>query len=275
MYQFTDDCLTGIEIIDNEHRQLFTTINAISDILTDEMRTPEEILQSAKELLDVLKEYAATHFAHEEEYMEEIHDPELERQKREHAEFTVKVNSVDLETRDASKGIRVFRDMMEYLSLWLYRHILASDTMIGKIKVVHDNPVILTFSEKYCTGVELIDREHRRLFEILADLNELNTDEFLSDKYDAIADVVEELKDYTVKHFQDEERYMQSIQYEGLTAQKNVHQSFIDKMDTIDLEEMDDKQQEYLNELIDFLANWLINHIMKMDQKIPAKDPEH
>lgn len=271
MYQFTDDCLTGIEIIDNEHRQLFATINAISDILTDEMRRPEEVLQSAKELLVILREYAATHFAHEEEYMERIQDPELMRQKKGHAEFTAKVCSVELETDDVSKGIRVFRDMMEYLSRWLYRHILASDTMIGKIKAVHNDPVMLTFSEKYYTGVELIDREHKRLFDILSDLNELSRNEMVADKYDAIVDVVEELKDYTVKHFQDEERYMQSIGYEGLVAQQNVHQSFIDKMDTIDLDEMDDDQQGYLDELIDFLANWLINHIMKMDQKIPSK----
>ena len=202
--------------------------------------------------------------------MERIQDPELMRQKKGHEEFTAKVCSVELETDDVSKGIRVFRDMMEYLSRWLYRHILASDTMIGKIKAVHNDPVMLTFSEKYYTGVELIDREHRRLFEILADLNELSRNEFLPDKYDAIADVVEELKDYTVKHFQDEERYMERIGYEGLAVQQNVHQSFIDKMDTIDLDEMDDDQQGYLDELIDFLANWLINHIMKMDQKIPA-----
>ena len=271
MYQFTDDCLTGYDIVDDEHRQLFAAINSISDILSDETREPGEVLQSAKELLETLKEYAATHFAHEEEYMDGIHDPELARQKKEHEEFTSKINGIDLDTMDVSRGIRVLHDMMEYLSLWLYRHILASDTLIGKTKAVHANPVMLTFSDKYRTGVEIIDKEHRRLFEILADMNELNRDEFIPDKYDAIADVVEELKDYTVKHFQDEERYMQSIDYEGLAVQQNVHQSFIDKMDGIHLDEMDDNQQEYLDELIYFLASWLINHIMKMDQKIPAE----
>lgn len=272
MYQFTDDCLTGYEVIDNEHRQLFTTINTISNVLSDETREPGEVLQSAKELLVILKEYASTHFAHEESYMNEIHDPELMSQRKAHAEFTAKVNSADLDTMDVSKGIRVLHDMMEYLSLWLYRHILASDTLIGKMKAVHTDPVMLAFSDKYCTGVEIIDKQHRRLFDILSDLNELNRDDFISDKYDAIADVVEELKDYTVKHFQDEERYMQSIQYEGLTAQQNVHQSFIDKMDMINLDEMDDNQQDYLDDLIDFLASWLINHIMNMDQKIPVRD---
>ena len=155
--------------------------------------------------------------------------------------------------------------------MWLYRHILSSDTLIGKIQVVHNNPVLLTFSDKYCTGVDFIDREHMRLFEILADLNELNQKEYASDRYDAIVDVIEELKDYTVKHFQDEERYMQDIQYEGLAVQKNLHQSFIDKMDSINLDDMDENQQVYIDVLIDFLANWLINHIMKMDQKIPVR----
>lgn len=271
MYQFTEDCLTGLETIDDEHRRLFKTINEISHILTDGNSAQEDILQSAKTLMVTLKEYAATHFAHEESYMKEIHDPELLRQKKEHAEFTEKVNSVNLDNMDTNKGIRVLYDMMEYLSLWLYRHILSSDTMIGKIKAVHDNPVLLTFSEKYCTGVDVIDREHRRLFEILADLNELNREEFMSDKYDAIVEVVEELKDYTVKHFQDEERYMESIRYEGLAVQKNVHQAFIDKIDDININDIDENQQIYLDVLIDFLANWLINHIMKMDQKIPAR----
>ena len=272
MYHFTDDCLTGIETVDKEHRQLFQTINEISDVLLDENRAASEVLQSAKNLMTALKKYAATHFAHEEDYMREIHDPELLRQQREHAEFTAKVNSADWEKMDVSSGIRVLQDMMEYLSLWLYRHILSSDTLIGKMKVVHDNPVLLTFSEKYCTGIDIIDKEHQRLFEILADLQDLNHKEFLSDKYDAIVDVVEELKDYTVKHFQDEERYMESIQYEGLAVQKNVHQSFIDKMDALDLNELDENQQAYIDVLIDFLANWLINHIMKMDQKIPVRD---
>lgn len=271
MYQFTDDCLTGLATIDEEHRQLFKTINEIADILADESRSAEEVLGSAKNLIRTLKEYASTHFAHEEEYMNKIHDPELLRQKKEHAVFTGKVNSMDLETMDVSKGIRVLHEMMEYLSLWLYRHILSSDTLIGKIQVVHNNPVLLTFSDKYCTGVDFIDREHMRLFEILADLNGLNQKEYASDRYDAIVDVIEELKDYTVKHFQDEERYMQDIQYEGLAVQKNLHQSFIDKMDSINLDDMDVNQQVYIDVLIDFLANWLINHIMKMDQKIPVR----
>ena len=248
MYYFTDDCMTGINIVDNEHRQLFETINRISIVIADLNRPAEETMQSARKLMADLKDYAATHFAHEENYMREIHDPELLRQIKEHAEFTAKVNSVDLENINASKGAKILYDMMEYLSLWLYRHILSSDTLIGKMKIVHNNPVLLKFTKEYYTGIDVYD------------------------KYDAIIDIVEELKDYTVKHFQDEERYMKSINYEGLAVQQSVHQSFVKKIEEINFEDMDKNQQEYINVLVDFLANWLINHIMKMDQKIPAED---
>lgn len=272
MYQFTSDCLTGIGVLDDEHRGLFITINEIYDTLNSKSKQKEEIIQTAEALMATLKKYAATHFAHEEAYMRDNHDPELPMQKREHEQFTEKVNSVDLDSLGEDEAIGVLHEMMDYLSRWLYRHILASDTLIGKMKPIHDNPVMLSFSEEYYTGVELIDQEHRRLFEILTDLNELSQDEALCDKYDTLVDILEELKDYTVKHFQDEERYMKSIQYDGLAAQEEVHQSFIDKIDNINLDEIDNSPQEQVDELIDFLANWLINHIMKMDRQIPAQE---
>ena len=44
----------------------------------------------------------------------------------------------------------------------------------------------------------------------------------------------------------------------------------LDKMD-----EIDDNQQEYLYELIDFLAGWLVNHILKMDINIGVYAAKH
>ena len=70
---------------------------------------------------------------------------------------------------------------------------------------------------------------------------------------------------------QDEEEYMEKIGYEGLAAQKLAHESFVDRLTGINMEEVDDGQQEYLFELIDYLLEWLKNHILKMDKQIPAK----
>ena len=42
---------------------------------------------------------------------------------------------------------------------------------------------------------------------------------------------MENLRDYTVKHFTDEEQYMESINYKKLFAQKVQHLKFIHKLD--------------------------------------------
>ena len=35
------------------------------------------------------------------------------------------------------------------------------------------------------------------------------------------------------------------------------------------LEKIDENQEEYLHELLDFLLTWLSNHILKLDRQIP------
>ncbi len=57
--------------------------------------------------------------------------------------------------------------------------------------------------------------------------------EYTPDKYDRIDIILEKLRDYTVKHFADEEQYMESINYKKLFTQKIQHQEFIHKIDEI------------------------------------------
>ena len=73
---------------------------------------------------------------------------------------------------------------------------------------------------------------------------------------------------YTQEHFSDEEACMEEMGYPGLIEQKKAHAMFIEKLAEIDLETMDDNQQGYLEELIDFLLKWLSVHILQMDKKI-------
>ena len=57
MYQFTEDCLTGILEVDEEHRQLFDMINQALVLSGAERNVSAE----AKSLLLALKEYAENH----------------------------------------------------------------------------------------------------------------------------------------------------------------------------------------------------------------------
>lgn len=275
MYKFTDDCLIGIDEIDNEHRRLFQMINEAIDLSKENI----DVSAISKNLLPGLKDYAATHFAHEEAYMERIHDPELPIQKKEHEDFTKTVNNFSLDTSSPKAAAKSLNDLLTYLVRWLYRHILSSDMMIGKmssISVDEEDP--FAFTEKYHTGIELVDNEHRRLFEIIHDTNDLIHAELLHDKYDEIMRLLAELRDYTEVHFRDEEALMERIHYPELDAQKRAHTAFVERLVEIDLSElddMDDNQQEYLIDLIQFLAGWLINHILGSDKKIGDYIREH
>jgi len=119
--------------------------------------------------------------------------------------------------------------------------------------------------EEYKIGVDIIDEQHKRLFELADKAYMLLKNEFTSDKYDKIIRILEELKEYTATHFDSEEEYMESIKYKRLFTQKIQHKKFIDSLNKIDLRSIDENQDESLVEILTFLNEWLIEHILKTD----------
>ena len=124
------------------------------------------------------------------------------------------------------------------------------------------------FTKDYHTGIDFIDEEHAKLFEIANRAYDLLTNQFVTDKYDAIVAVLEELRDYTKYHFNHEEEYMKSINYPKRFSQLHQHTQFINKLESYNLKEIDVNQQEGLMEILDFLALWRQSHIKGMDKKI-------
>lgn len=124
------------------------------------------------------------------------------------------------------------------------------------------------FTKDYHTGIDFIDEEHAKLFEIANRAYDLLKNQFVTDKYDAIVAVLEELRDYTKYHFNHEEEYMKSINYPKRFSQLHQHTQFISKLESYNLKEIDVNQQEGLLEILDFLALWLQSHIKGMDKKI-------
>ncbi|MBR5597578.1 MAG: bacteriohemerythrin [Lachnospiraceae bacterium] len=270
MYKFTNDCLIGVEQIDNEHRRLFELVNETAELIKEEEIKNNEVAK----LIQELNEYAVLHFRHEEEYMEAIQDPELLKQREMHKNFVTSLNKIEIKNLEAGDNRETVKELLTFISRWLFSHIISSDTLIGLFTAKEENSSEkkdpFAFTEEYHTGIAIVDEEHQQLFDIIRRANDLITEELLHDKYDEIMSVLGELREYTIKHFSDEEEYMESIAYEGLPAQKKAHEMFVDRLNDINLDDMDDNQQQYLIELVDFLLMWLVNHILKMDKKIPT-----
>lgn len=258
MIKFTDDFLTGIDLIDNEHRQLISMLNEINDRMLD----GADVRTEGMKLLNGLRDYAAKHFADEESYMESISDPELAGQKKAHRAFVDRIEHTNFIGMNDETMTTAVLDLLDYMSRWLMHHILGSDTLIGKTV----SP--FAFTDKYKTGIDLIDSEHQKLFDIMARVDALIHNDELYDRFDQIVGLINELNDYTHFHFNDEEKLMEEYHYSGLEAQKKAHRIFYDELDKIDLDQVDDDQEAYLEDLLKYLMNWLSGHILGMDKKI-------
>jgi hemerythrin len=124
------------------------------------------------------------------------------------------------------------------------------------------------FKDEFRTGIESIDKEHEKLFEIANKIYETLMDEFIPDKYDYIVEILNELAEYAATHFEHEEEYMMSIRYKKLISQKAEHGEFIEKISEYNLDEVDENQKDVILELLEFLNDWLIHHILESDKLI-------
>jgi len=124
------------------------------------------------------------------------------------------------------------------------------------------------FKDEFLTGIEMIDNEHRKLFEIADELYNLRHDEFIPDKYDNIRKILEELKDYTITHFEHEEEYMKSIGYKKMFTQLSQHDALREIINGWDLDSIDEDQDDAIDEMLGTVTDWLINHILNQDKFI-------
>ena len=122
---------------------------------------------------------------------------------------------------------------------------------------------------EYFTGIESIDQEHSRLFELAQETQDLLTDPLVYDKTENLNSLISELIDYTKTHFAHEEAFMRSIHYAEIDSHMVLHRKFEDNLMQFDpdcLEDVDN-QNEIVEKLLGFLITWLIDHIQRMDMQ--------
>lgn len=126
---------------------------------------------------------------------------------------------------------------------------------------------MIKWSDKYSLGIETIDNQHKELFRLANEAYDLLKNEFYLDKYDEVVRLIEELKNYAIYHFKTEEKYMLDIEYKKTFSHKVIHNQFVEKVNSIDLEKMDENQEEYLISILQFIVDWIENHILKVDRQ--------
>ena len=123
--------------------------------------------------------------------------------------------------------------------------------------------VHIHLKDRYNIHFMEIDDQHKSL---LALLNELI--DIVGERGDpeVVSAIFSRLCQYALTHFSTEEGYLSAINYPGLDRQKAEHGTFIQKL--IDLNQAYDPSDPHLlEETIDFLKHWYINHILDSDMK--------
>jgi hemerythrin len=114
----------GVPQIDAEHRSLFDLVNEFHETY---MRG-----DSRKEIPVVLNRlitYAEAHFQHEEKLMEEIGYPQIERQRKEHADLVTSIFAINENL--ATEPAHASRETVRFIKAWLLDHIVKDDMDIG------------------------------------------------------------------------------------------------------------------------------------------------
>ncbi|HEY1161023.1 MAG TPA: bacteriohemerythrin [Terracidiphilus sp.] len=130
---------------------------------------------------------------------------------------------------------------------------------------------LLKWNCRYSVGVSTLDSQHTVLFTILNDLH----DAMLKGQAQSMTGpLLRKLVDYTRRHFSAEESMMAGTKYPGLAEHRAKHVKLTKQVE--DHLGRFERGEIALNvELLNFLRDWLNNHIMKEDHQYGPWLNEH
>lgn len=122
---------------------------------------------------------------------------------------------------------------------------------------------LFTWSDKYSIGNSEIDNQHKKLFNVLNRLFDICVGK---NEVETVEAVMEDLVSYTDYHFKFEEQHMRDVGYTDLVKHIAEHKYFTNEIMFAKRRQVQNKSN-IDNKLIEFLSNWLIQHVTEEDRK--------
>lgn len=120
---------------------------------------------------------------------------------------------------------------------------------------------IVIWNDLYSIDMPEIDEQHRVLFDLI---NQLWRAIINRSTIEQQVGLIEKLEHYTLSHFTAEETFMRMFEYPDFDNHKKAHESFVKK---IALEKANLQKTQHLSlDILNFLKDWLIDHIMVLDK---------
>jgi hemerythrin len=122
---------------------------------------------------------------------------------------------------------------------------------------------LIQWTPEFSVGVERFDEQHKKLFELI---NELHGAIQQGRGPEALQGVLDSLADYAKTHFTEEEALMEKYHFPHLSAHRSEHKKLAAQVAKLQVWR---KTSETLLSpvVMEFLLNWLANHIQKTDMR--------
>lgn len=115
------------------------------------------------------------------------------------------------------------------------------------------------------TGLEDVDTQHKQLFKIGRDIEQLLRIQCIGVTDKQLLDIVCELRDFTGYHFYVEERMMDEMCYPRITEHKKFHKRCSDFITGLDLPKIKAEPVKQLKVIRDEVQDWIMNHVLSED----------
>ncbi len=127
---------------------------------------------------------------------------------------------------------------------------------------MEEKKILIRWNSTYELGHKEIDTQHQKLVDIINDFyNAFAT----AQAHNKIGDIIGELVNYTIFHFTAEEEIFKNSTYPQTDEHVKMHKSFVDKLKVYH-QEVKDGNMTTTYDLMTFLRDWLIQHIMGTDK---------
>ncbi len=121
----------------------------------------------------------------------------------------------------------------------------------------------LQWEDKYSVGVKLIDDQHKMMFDTINKLVDVLAE---VPQKEEVNEIVKDLVEYKKFHFVTEEKYFDEFNYENSEEHKQKHKEFNIRLEGL-IAEWGNDSVTLAFKLVDFLEDWLLDHLITEDQK--------
>lgn len=121
----------------------------------------------------------------------------------------------------------------------------------------------LTWDESFSVQNDLLDSQHRTMFDLLNGLYDALNNGHTVDQAQAL---LEKARDYGKSHFRTEEVLMERCGHPGFAAHKEAHAAYIAQIQRI-WARPDVEQDDRVLDLVLFLKEWWLKHVTEMDSE--------